>query len=307
LDSRLKLNKLILFFALLFAFLNSSAQKFVLLKLVNEKNEPISYFNVVNATTFEKFTADKQGLAQVPNVESVWFKIQALGYADTVITFKANLKELVLIRNTGLLLKEVVITNTVYSKSITEFSTPSRRSLISVFPAFNKFTHQVIRVFDFNKPILLSRVSFAAKSKFVLDYPNMVRLNIYRVGEAMAKDLDDINKNKEKGFYSVSPPGELVFTGGKDELAISFANEMLTFDFLKNSIQLAPDRYLVSMELAKGKYAGFYNLFSQDIDCEGLMSNTDTAEVGWGTEKAQNHNRYLNPIVKLSYYTAITK
>lgn len=37
------------------------------------------------------------------------------------------------------------------------------------------------------------------------------------------------------------------------------------------------------------------------------MSNTDTPRVAWFMERAQNHNRYLNPIVKLSYYTAIAK
>lgn len=221
-EARLKLNKQMLFFALLFTGLNSSAQKFVSLKLINEKNEPISYFNVVNATTFEKFTADKQGMAKVPNIESVWYKIQAFGYADALITFKSNVKELFLTRNTGLLLKEVVITRTVFSKNVIEFSTPTWLSIKSVFPSFNKHTHQVIRVFNFKKSILLNRVSFAAKCKFDLDYPNMVRLNIYRVGEAMAKDLEDINNNRPVGFYSVSPPGELVFTGGKDELNISF-------------------------------------------------------------------------------------
>ena len=47
-----------------------------------------------------------------------------------------------------------------------------------------------------------------------------------------------------------------------------FANELLTFDFKENSIQLMPGKYLIAMELAKGKYAGFYNLFSQDKNSE---------------------------------------
>jgi hypothetical protein len=275
------------------------AQENLSIKIKDENNVPIPFYTISNVKNDKlSYVADSLGAVKVQAIIGMTYHVHAVGFQDTLITLHDN-NDLNITLKSGNQLKEIVIKPRLYATEAHVLRS-SRANEFNWYASGNStYNHEIGRVVSFEQSVWLQKVSFKIKTTYQYDFKKLIFVNIYRVGEKLQAQLDDLKK-KKPGFYRLSSP-DLVYSSHLDEnYTVSFNNNFLSFDLSGQGIYLDPGNYVIVMELMAQTTIDVRPYYSLKNECLTIRSNNNAKVVTWFTDLWEG--KYMNIITDITYF-----
>lgn len=276
------------------------AQEFLTFNLIDQTNKPIPFSTIENIKAKNiKFFSDSLGKVNLPNIIGMSYKIHALGFCDTIITIQDNVDFFIKMKSNNIL--EEVVVSPIKHFSKLENLRSSRANQFNWYASGNaSYNHEIGRIISITKEICLQTVSFKIKSKYEMNFKNLIFINIYKINKKLEMEVD-ILKGKKPWTYRLPAPDLIYSSHLNDNYSVKLSNNMLIFDLSNQYINLHPGQYIVVMEMMAKTTLGIKPFFSLQKECLTLRSNNNSQVVAWFTDFWQD--KYMNIIVDLAYFS----